>query len=132
MKILVFGNPLVKEDALALQIMPQLQELFPEIEFKEFDPTESLENEGEHLKILDVAKGIDKITVLDDLNHLQLDKVYSMHDFDLGYSLKLLKKMGFIKTVKILCLPMNFPEEEAINQSQLILRKWVAQDIQGS
>ena len=132
MKILVFGNPLIKEDALALQILPQLQKIFPEIEFKEFESTESLENEGEELKILDVVKGIDKVLELDDLDKLSLGKIYSMHDFDLAYNLKLLKKMGLIKKVEVLCLPMGMSEEEAINQSQSILRKWVAQDIQGS
>ncbi len=43
MKILVFGNILVKKDNLALKLLPRLREKFPNIIFKEFDPTENLE-----------------------------------------------------------------------------------------
>ena len=55
-----------------------------------------------------------------------------MHDFDLAYNLKLLEKIGKIDSVKIIGVPMEISEEEALDQIQLILRKWAAQDIQGS
>ena len=138
MKILVFGNPLVEKDSLALRIMPKLQKIFPEIEFKEFDPSESLEKEGKHLKILDVAEpNFEEVRELnlnseESFKVLENSKVYSMHDFDLGYNLKLLKKIGKIDSVDIICIPCNMPEETAIDQSQFILRKWVAHDMQGS
>jgi hypothetical protein len=134
MKILVFGNPLVEKDNLALKITPRLQENFPEIEFKEFDSTEDLENEMEDgkLRILDVVEGVDKVRIMDDIDKIEVDKVYSMHDFDLGYNQKLLKKIGRLERVEIICIPMGMGEEEALNQIQLILRKCVAQDIQGS
>jgi len=138
MKVLVFGNPLVEKDNLALKIMPKLQEKFPDVDFKEFDPTESLEKEGKHLKIIDVAEPnfseVRELSLRDekDFEKLQVNKVYSMHDFDLGYNLKLLKKMELIDNVDILCIPHNMDEKKALDQSQLILRKWVAQDMQGS
>ena len=138
MKVLVFGNPLVEKDSLALKIMPKLQEKFPEIEFVEFDPTESLEKQGKHLKIIDVAEpNFNEVRELnldseESFKVLENSKVYSMHDFDLGYNLKLLKKIGRLESVDILCIPNNMGEERVINQSQLILRKWVAQDMQGS
>ena len=138
MKILIFGNPLVKEDNLALRIMPQLMEKFPEIEFKETEPTEEIKKEGRNLKIIDVVEGINEVKLLnldslDDFNNfLKTDKIYSMHDFDLGYNLKLLKKIDLIDKAEIICIPADFSEREAFSQVQLILRKWVAQLMQGS
>jgi hypothetical protein len=138
MKILVFGNPLVEKDSLALNLTPKLREIFPEITFKEVDPTESLESEGKNLKVIDVAEpNFSEVRVLNlkdeqDFEKLQLGKVYSMHDFDLGYNLRLLKRTGLIDSVDILCIPCDMDEKKALDQSQLILRKWVAQDIQGS
>ena len=134
MKILVFGNILVKEDNLALKLIPLLKGEFPEIEFKEFDPTENLEGEIEEgkLMILDVAIGINEMKVIEDIGMLDIIKSCSMHDFDLTFNLKLFKKIGKLKKVKIIAIPMNLNEDEALNQLQLILRKCVAQDIQGS
>lgn len=131
MKILVFGNPLVKEDSLPLRLMPKLAEKFPDTEFKELDAVEEIQKEGKNLVILDTVKGIKKSCII-DLNSLKLDKIYSMHDFDLGYNLKLLKKLNLIRTVRIIAVPMGINEEKAFNQVQLILRKCVAQLMQGS
>lgn len=135
MKILVFGNLMVEEDNLALKLIPKLKQKFLDIEFKEFDPTESLENEIEDKKliILDMAVGIDEIKVLNfsDIDKLEVSGT-GMHDFDLNYNLKLLKKMDLIDDVKIIALPIGIGEGKGFNQIQLILRKWVAQDIQGS
>jgi len=117
MKILVFGNPLVEKDNLALKIMSKLQERFPEIEFKEFDPTENIEEEIDEngkLIILDVVEDIDRVVMVKDIDKLQVGKVYSMHDFDLGYNLKLLKKIGKLKEVEIIGIPMGIEAEEAI------------------
>ncbi len=131
MKILVFGNPLVKEDSLPLRLMPKLQKTFPDIEFKELDAVEDLQNEGRHLVILDTVKGIKESCLL-DLSSIRLDRIYSMHDFDLGYNLTLLKKLNLIEDAKIIGVPMNIDEKKALDQIQLILRKCVAQLMHGS
>ncbi len=125
MKILVFGNLLTKQDNLALKILPKLRDLFPDIEFKEFDPTENLEAEIENkkLSILDVVQGINNVTIIRDIEQLSQNKVYSMHDFDLAYNLKLLKKIGKLKEIEIIGLPQNISEGEAISQIQLIFKK---------
>lgn len=137
MQILFFGNPLIEKDALILKIIPRLREKFFEIEFLETDPTEDLTKSGRNLKIIDVVEGINEVRLL-SLNNLKnfdkliINNVFSMHDFDLGYNLKLLKKLNLINSVKIICIPINMDEEEAFSQTQLILRKFVAHDIQGS
>lgn len=134
MKILVFGNILVEKDNLALKLIPKLQRIFPKIEFKEFDPTENLEEEIENgkLRILDVTEGINEVKIIEDISKLEIIKSCSMHDFDLSYNLKLLKKIGKLQKVKIIAFPMHMDENEALSQIQLILKKWVAQDMQGS
>ena len=134
MRILIFGNILIDKDNLALKLIPKLKKNFPEIEFKEFDPTESLENEIENggLRIIDVAEGIDKVQLIENIEQLERNRLFSMHDFDLAYNLKLLDKIDRVKKIKIICIPMGYNEKEAFNQIQLILRKWVAQDMQGS
>lgn len=131
MKILVFGNPLVKEDSLPLKLLPELKKNFPSITFKEFDTVEDLQNEGRNLTILDAVKGIRNVCLL-KFNSIKLDKVYSLHDFDLGYNLMLLKKLNLIDTVTIIAVPMNIDKKKALNQVHLILRKCVAQLMQGS
>jgi len=125
MKFLVFGNELVEQDSLALKLIPKLKEEFSDIEFKGFDPTENLEAEIENgkLHIIDVVQGIDKVIVITDLQQLKQDKVYSMHDFDLGFNLKILEKIDKLKEIEIIGLPQDMDDEEALSQIQLILRK---------
>jgi len=132
MKVLVFGNLLLENDSLPLRLLPKLRERFFDVEFKEVDPTEGLESEGRDLVILDSVEGIDEVMVIDSIERLHANRVCSMHDFDLGYNLKLLKKVGKIDSVRIIGVPMGIGEGEAMNQIQSILRKWAAQDMQGS
>jgi hypothetical protein len=123
MKILVFGNPLIEKDNLALGLIPKLKGEFPEIEFKEIDPTEDLESEIEDkkLSILDVAEEINKVTLINDLNQLKTDKIYSMHDFDLTFNLKLLEKIGKLEEVKIIAVPNQMDEEKALHEVKKII-----------
>lgn len=131
MKILVFGNPLVEKDSLPLLLLPKLRKEFQNLEFKEIDSTEDLHKEGKDLVILDSAEGIRNVEIV-GLDSVKLDKIYSMHDFDLGYNLKLLKKMEMIGDVRIIAVPIGMNPEKALFQTQLILRKCVAQLMQGS
>ncbi|MFH0712078.1 MAG: hypothetical protein V1889_03130 [archaeon] len=123
MKILVFGNPLLKQDSLPLKILPILKLKFPNIQFKEIDPTEDLDKQGKNLIILDTIKGIKKITIIDDIDKLKTNKLYSMHDFDLALNLKLLKKVGKIDSVIIIGIPMNISKSEALKQISTTLRQ---------
>jgi Ni,Fe-hydrogenase maturation factor len=111
MKIYVFGNPLVKEDSLPLKLLEKLSNIFPDIAFEEFDTTEDLEER--ELTIIDTVKGIKKVEMIDSIDKIVADKIYSMHDFDLGQSLKLMKKMGMINSVRILGVPMDYDEKKA-------------------
>lgn len=115
-KILVFGNPLVKKDSLPIRLLPELRQAFPEIEFKEFDAVEDLQNEGKILYILDSVEGINKVEVITDIDLLLVSKIYSVHDFDLGYVLKLMKKMGMVEQVAIFGVPTSMRKDQAVKQ----------------
>lgn len=115
-KVLVFGNPLLPQDSIPLRLMDRLKEKFPNIEFKEFDPNENMESEGRDLSIIDTIQGIDKVTMVTDIDSIKTQRVYTMHDFDLGYTLKLLKKLKYIDSVRIFGVPMKISEKEAFKQ----------------
>lgn len=121
MKILVFGNPLVKKDSLALSLIEMLRRKFPDIEFIEFDSAENIEDQGRDLIILDVADGIEKVELIEDLSILEKAPAYSMHDFDLAISLKLLKKMKKIDSIKIIAIPTHYKIKKAYEESIKII-----------
>ncbi|MEW6749047.1 MAG: hypothetical protein AB1295_05050 [Candidatus Micrarchaeota archaeon] len=121
MKVLVFGNPMVEEDSIALRLMPLLRERFPGVEFKEFDPTENLEGEGRDLIILDAAKGIGKAVLLEGTSSLERSGTYSLHDYDLPISLSLLKRLGKIDSVRLIAVPSSSSLDEALEQSAAII-----------
>lgn len=120
--IYVFGNPLVREDSLPLKLIGMLRKEFPSLEFKEFDTVEDLEFEKE-LNIIDSVKGIKKVEIIEDIDKIVTDKIYSMHDFDLGYNLKLWKKMKMIDKVRIYGIPVKIDEKEALDQLCKIIKK---------
>jgi|SRR5208283_4591502 len=122
MKILVFGNMLVEADSLPLRLMPKLEKLFPSIEFKEFDTAENLEDEGRDLIILDTAFGIEKVTLIDDVDNLQMSKTASMHDFDLPITLRILIKLKAIDSVKIIAIPAGYGEKKAIEEISAMIK----------
>ena len=105
MKIYLVGNPLIDTDAMPLQLGPKLREAFPEIEFYEFDPTENLPDDSEELFIIDTVLGIKEPMSFEDIDEFASQKAYSMHDFDLGWVLKLYSKLGMIKKIKIIGVP---------------------------
>ncbi len=120
--VLVFGNPLLSNDSLPLRLMGRLRKNLPELEFKEFDPNENLEKEGRDLNIIDTVEGIRKVVLITEIESIVTQKLYSMHDFDLGYSLRLLKKLGYLDTVRIFGVPMKIGEKKAFGELSELLR----------
>jgi Ni,Fe-hydrogenase maturation factor len=122
MKVSVFGNPDLKGDSLVVKMVPRLKKRFPEVEFKIEDPSEGLKPpvEGEWI-ILDVAVGIDKVRVFEDLDKLVTEKRVSLHDYDVAMELKLLKKLGKIGELKIVAVPVKASEEEIVNKLDKVI-----------
>ena len=138
--ILIFGNPLLDFDNLPLKLAPKLQKKFPEIDFVITDPSENLNPIGGELIIIDTVENIKNVVLIDDIEKLETGKIYSLHDFDLAFNLKLLQKIGKLKKVKIFGVPMEGDEEKILKQLAKIIRNHVqftrkkceAQDMQGS
>lgn len=118
LRVLVFGNPLLEDDSAALCIAKKLEGTLADVQFVRFDTSEDLEKEGENPVILDVILGIRKPRLI-GLSEILLQKPYSLHDFDLGWNLLLLKKLGKIKNAAIVGVPAKKPTRETV----LIARK---------
>lgn len=133
MKVYVFGNEDVAEDNLVFKIIKNFKNKVQDINFIIIKPNEDLPFAYEKdVVIIDTVLGINKIMIFDEnnLDDLILSPRTSVHDFDLGFQLKYLKKIGKLERVKIIGLPQQGKIDYEIVQS--ILRKLVAQDIQGS
>jgi len=125
MKIYVCGNPLLKEDSIALKIAKKLSKKLKKVNFEEFEAIEDLDESVVY--IMDVVKGIRKVKLIEDFDVVKTDKIFSLHDYDLSYEIKLLKKIGKIKKVFLIAIPFSKNEKKIVkeveDQIHLILRK---------
>lgn len=116
--IYVLGNLFEEVDALPIKFLPRLREAFPALHFIEIDPTENFPEE-EHLIIIDTIINTRNVCVWMDVNAIKSSPSYSLHDFDLGMTLKLMQKMGTLKRVTIFGVPPVQPgknEEEIFRE----------------
>lgn len=120
MKVLVFGNPIIKTDSIAIKTANLLKDRFL---FKFLDAAEDVEREGRNLVILDAAMGIDKVTLIDDPWTLETSPLYSMHDFDIALTLKLLMKVGKLDSVRIVAIPAGYEPKKAASESKKMLKQ---------
>jgi len=133
MKIYVFGNWDLEFDNNALKVTEKLSKDFDSLKFIEVKPNQDVSFEGEdNVVILDVIEGLKEARVFDEkhIDKLVLSPRNSVHDFDLGFQLKYLKKLGKIKNVKIVGLPRTGTVDYSSIHS--IFKKLVAQDMHGS
>lgn len=128
--VYVFGNKDIKEDKNAFLAAEYLKGKIPEINFKFMEISDEVSFDNENPVIMDVVLGINEVILFDDIDKVEMPPRVSAHDFDLGFQLKYLKKIGKIKKAMIVGIPMK----EKIDYERIIfiLRKLVAQDIQGS
>jgi len=120
-KIYIFGNLLLDFDNTPLLIQPELSKLFPDIDFIIQDPNENLHPDNNELVIIDTVEGVTEIKILTDIDKIQTEPKYSMHDFDLGFNLKLLHKIGQLDKITIFCVPMVIKKQVAIEQLVLMI-----------
>ena len=133
MNIYVFGNPDVVVDNKPFDFLEKLKADFPGVNFVIVKPNEDVPfDERKDVVILDTVMGLKKVTILDEssIDKLKHDSRASVHDYDLGFQLKYLKKIGKIGKVTIIGLPMN--ESISYDSIHSICKKLVAQDIHGS
>lgn len=120
MQVFVFGNEDLPQDSLPLRLLPSLRQQFTDFDFVTVDPNEEWEV-LEDLIVLDTACGITQVQVFDDLEAFAPAPRLTMHDFDALSNLRYLKKLGKLKKIKIIGVPMMISEEEAIKQIAKIL-----------
>lgn len=117
--VLCFGNEYVDSDSLPKQIADELK--IKGVTFLKCNNlNDVLEKTGE-VFILDVAKGIDDIKVFDDLSKINAKNITSLHDFDLGYFLTLMKTIGKIEKIRIIAIPIGYDKEKAKEELKKIL-----------
>ncbi|MBD3208975.1 hypothetical protein GF367_00970 [Candidatus Woesearchaeota archaeon] len=116
--VLVFGNPYLKEDSLAVSVAQALE--LPDVQFKITANLNDLLDEH-YDAILDVAYGVPKVVLLEDVNKLREHRLVSLHDYDVTYFLKLMKAMGKISKVKIIAIPATYPPEKAMEEVTALL-----------
>ena len=121
MKILCFGNEYVKGDDLALKLADSLN--ISGVEFVKCQSLQDLEQVNDDVAIIDTVIGINKVEVINNIDDLELGKMYSLHDFDLGFHLKLMKELGKIKSVKIIGVPSSMDFEDVKNSITNLLSK---------
>jgi len=109
-----FGNPLVKQDSMPLFLMDDLRKEFPGTEFLEAGGPEDIEGQAE-VNIIDTVEGISKVSDI-GIDDIEEHKCCSLHDFDLAMSLKLLRKMGKLKGVKIIGIPKGYSKKKALGE----------------
>ena len=82
--------------------------------------------------ILDTVLGINKVSLIEDqdIEKLVLPPRNSVHDFDLSFQIKYLKKLGKLGKITLIGLPPTGNIDYLRIQS--IFKKLVAQDMQGS
>ena len=131
MKVYVFGNEDLEDDSVSLSVAKKLEGEVEGVEFFYVKPNEDLPFAGEEeVFILDAVEGLTKVKIIEDIDKLSRIKSVSVHDFDLGFQLKYLKKLGKLEKVVIIGLPQaGVPNYSRI---QSILRKLVEQEMQGS
>lgn len=114
--IYIFGNELLDFDNTPIKLQPELEKLFPDYTFIVADPNENLKPTKKELLIIDTVEGIDKVMVFNDVSKIENTPKYSMHDFDLGFNLKLLHKIGDLEKVTIFGIPMKIKRQAALEQ----------------
>ena len=134
MMVYVFGNQDIKEDKNAFLVARYLEKKMPEIDFKLMGINDEISFQNENPVIMDVVDGIKEVMLFDDIDKVIMPPRVSAHDFDLGFQLKYLRKIGKIKSALIIGIPMESAKqiEEDYERVISILRKLVAQDIHGS
>jgi hypothetical protein len=133
MKVYVFGNAEVPQDDRALGVARRLRGTVPGVWFVSVGPNEDVPFvDEESVVILDTVVGLEGVTLISpsEIERFAPPPRGTVHDFDLAFQLKYLKKIGRLGEVYVVGIPGEGDVDYARVRS--ILRKLVAQDMQGS
>jgi len=122
MTVFVFGNPDLPEDSLPLRLLPELRKLRPDMAFEVKDPNEEW-GDVEDITIIDTVVGIKDIKIFNNLNDFVRTPRVSLHDFDAYTNLLFLEKLGKLKKIKIIGVPPEIDEGDALDKISGIINK---------
>lgn len=120
-------------DNAAFKVADKLKDKIKGVQFITIKPNEDLPFIDEkNVILLDTIQGIKQVTILTekDLDKLITNRSTTAHDYDLGFQLKYLKKLGKLNKITIIGIPQQGEIDYDFIHSTL--RKLVAQDIHGS
>src|SRR5215212_1200772 len=133
MNVYVFGNEYVAEDKRAVEVARELEDTIEGISFVFVSPNEDVPFVDEpRVVILDTVQGLQDVAVVggNGVDGLLLSPRGSVHDFDLAFQLRYLKKLNKLGKVTIIGIPQDGEVDYLLIQS--IFRELVAHDMQGS
>jgi Ni,Fe-hydrogenase maturation factor len=133
MNVYVFGDEYVAEDIRAIEVARELQNAVEDVSFVFVGPNEDVPFANEpRIVILDTIQGLQDVALVegDAIDRLTLSPRGSVHDFDLAFQLRYLKKLGKLEEVTLIGIPQEGEVDHLLIKS--IFRKLVAQDMQGS
>src|SRR5919199_6260395 len=110
MKVYVFGNEDVPDDRRAIEVARELEATIEDLSFVFVNPNEDVPCFGErHVVILDTVRGIRDVALIegDRIDGLILSPRGSVHDFDLAFQLRYLKKLSKLGEVTIIGIPQE-------------------------
>jgi Ni,Fe-hydrogenase maturation factor len=105
--ILYFGNELIPEDKIAIDIVEEISGRLPDIEAVHCQSPEEVTRYKDYHEvfIVDVSPDVDDVVVVESLKSLKKRELFSLHDFDLNFFLRLMDKLGGLGNIKIIALP---------------------------
>lgn len=117
--IYVFGNEFLEFDNFALEVAKALDKKFNIIRCT--SPDDLLSSDDGKIVILDVVKGARKPMLIEDVSKIKSKNMLSLHDFDLGFFLNLMKEMGIKRKIKII----GIPDKGNAAKTAVEVKKWV-------
>jgi len=112
--VFVFGSSLLSKDRIAWDVADYIvkNRLTKSFEFILSDnPEEIIKTREKDIFILDVVKGIDEVCIIDDIEKLDEKGINTLHDFGLGFYLKLLREVREINKVTIIGIPYETKDD---------------------
>lgn len=123
MTVLVFGNPYLEQDNFALEVADRL---LPEVEcVKCTSPDDLLDYVGQQIIILDVVKNIRDPILITNMDQIKSASLMSLHDFDVGYFIALLKNLDMLPTITII----GVPPQGNVETITLQVKTWIKKEL---
>ncbi len=121
MSIYCFGNTIDSGDYIPVQLIPILRKEFPAVSVIHLDPSENFI--PEHASVLiDSVEGASTVQMFSDIDAFVITKSVSVHDYDLGLHLQLLKKLHKLPKIRIIAVPRYSSIMQVRNEVIALLR----------